>query len=454
VQCLYCDTPLKPFRGLFDEYFCCREHRDKYSASFRKSLNRLPVLDFPPVVAVESVSLSMHDAGESAFSSESPKIPAETVDLPHDNAFAAADERDEHVDVQVAPSLDIPAEPFESPFPLAAYTAGEPADPELSADSDETAFGPPSADFLPVALAATAGMRTARGATLDALPAFYAIEFPKGMLTWAAALELEQRPAELLDPPETAAASGFVPMPAALELSAESPTLTAAATVLPESAESAAHNPCHGAFGYASPWNYTDPLTPAPLALTLAPFSATADGAAWLPTAEFADLTLVCQPLASSPVAVPELALTHEFHAPVFTPSAEPSLADETRDDIHAEISEELPADSPAPSEIAPALVMNSAPLDSPAFMPARAAEMMPPALAYSSAASPLNAPGLASTIDGQPSLAPELMADIAQSTAANQPAQPHAHAPLRHFFGSSVRIKNWRLRITFAKPA
>ncbi|HXI39602.1 MAG TPA: hypothetical protein VNH83_06470 [Bryobacteraceae bacterium] len=442
MQCLYCDTPLKPFRGLFDEDFCCREHRDKYSASFRKALNRLPVLDFPPTPVAESLWPVQRQPEEPVFSSDLSKTPTEIHDPPYIETLADVDRGNEHVDGQATPVLDIPAEPLESP--AAAYTAGEPADAELSVYSDETAFGPPSADFLPVALAATAGMRTARAATLDTLPACSAIEFPKGMLTWAAALELEQRPAELLDPPEMAASGGFVPMPAALELSAESPTLTAAAPVLPESAESAAHNPCQGAYGYASPWNYADPLTPAPLALTLAPFSPPTGGAAWLPTAGFADFTLACQPLASSPVAVPELAPTHEFHAPVFTPSAEPSLADETRDDIQAEISDELPAESLAPSEIAPALVMNSAPLDSPAFMPARAAEMMPPALAFSSAVSPLNAPGLA----------PELMADIAQSPAANQPAQPHAHAPLRHFFGSSVRIKNWRLRITFAKPA
>jgi hypothetical protein len=45
-------------------------------------------------------------------------------------------------------------------------------------------------------------------------------------------------------------------------------------------------------------------------------------------------------------------------------------------------------------------------------------------------------------------------MADIPQAPAANQAAEPHTHAPLRPWFGSSVRIKNWRLRITFAKPA
>jgi hypothetical protein len=99
--------------------------------------------------------------------------------------------------------------------------------------------------------------------------------------------------------------------------------------------------------------------------------------------------------------------------------------------------------------------MMSSAPVDRPALLPACAAQMMPPALALSSARSSATAPlSLASTIEGQPNLSPEHMADIPQSPAANQTAEPHAHAPLRHLFGSSVRIKNWRLRITFAKPA
>ena len=38
MLCLYCDTELKPFRGLFDEDFCSREHREKYLSSFRKAL--------------------------------------------------------------------------------------------------------------------------------------------------------------------------------------------------------------------------------------------------------------------------------------------------------------------------------------------------------------------------------------------------------------------------------
>jgi hypothetical protein len=447
VQCLYCDSELKPFRGLFDEDFCCREHRDKYFASFRKAVNRLPVLDFPPAPDPASAPAS-RCLEEPVVSSGSPKIPAETHDLPR----ATADERGGHVDAHFTPPIEIPAEPLEAPSPFAAYTAGEPADAELSVDSDEIAFGPPAADFRPVAIAATAGAQPAHGASLDALPVSYAIELPAGMTTWSAALALEQRPAELLDPREGTAATPFAPIPTSLELSAENPTLSATAPRLPDSAESAANAPFQMAFGYASPWNYADPLPPAPLALALASFSPEADGAAWMPSAEFAEIASTCQPLASSPMAATEITLAHEFHTPVFTPSAGPMLADEERDEIHEE--DALSPDSAAPSEIAPAFVMNSSPLDSPAFMPARAAEMMPPALALSSAASPLSTPGLASTFDGQPSLGPELMADIPQTPAANQPAQPRSLAPLRQLFGSSVRIKNWRLRITFAKPA
>jgi hypothetical protein len=47
VQCLYCEAPLKNFRGLFDEDFCSREHREKYLASFRKALGQLPDAQTP-----------------------------------------------------------------------------------------------------------------------------------------------------------------------------------------------------------------------------------------------------------------------------------------------------------------------------------------------------------------------------------------------------------------------
>jgi hypothetical protein len=449
VQCLYCDSELKPFRGLFDEDFCCREHRDKYFSSFRKALNRLPVLEIPPAPTAESLSLSMRQAEEPVFAADAPNVPAETVGLPRTEALAAAGEP---ADRQVTPPVEISAETIDLPLLLATYTAGDPA-VSSAVDSEETPFGPPAADFLPIAVAAVACAQSARNTSRDVLPVPYAIEFPRGTAKWTAALALEQRPAELLDPPETAAATAFVPMPALLELPAESPSLSPSSPVLPESAEPAAsaHHPW--AFGYASLWNHADPLTPAPPAPAVAPFSPAVDGAAWMPSAEFAELTPPCLPLASSPIAAPEMQLAAQFQSPVFTPSHETMLADDERDEADGE----MPV-SPAPAEIAPALVMNSLPVDRPALLPTCASEMMPPALALSSARSsaavPLSTPGLASTIEGQLNLAPELMADIPQSPAANQTAQPHAHAPLRPWFGSSVRIKNWRLRITFAKPA
>jgi hypothetical protein len=39
-------------------------------------------------------------------------------------------------------------------------------------------------------------------------------------------------------------------------------------------------------------------------------------------------------------------------------------------------------------------------------------------------------------------------------SEARNSAAEPHSGEHVRPVFGNSVRIKNWRLRITFAKPA
>jgi hypothetical protein len=82
---------------------------------------------------------------------------------------------------------------------------------------------------------------------------------------------------------------------------------------------------------------------------------------------------------------------------------------------------------------------------------------MMPPAFGIASArpvAAPaqFNVPSLSLNASTQR----ETIADIymPHQTAANPAAQPHAHEPLRPTFGTSVRIKNWRLRINFAKPA
>jgi hypothetical protein len=64
--------------------------------------------------------------------------------------------------------------------------------------------------------------------------------------------------------------------------------------------------------------------------------------------------------------------------------------------------------------------------------------------------ARPVNVPA----ITPQPGVAAELAPAIADSDAADSAAEPHSHEPLRLTFGNLVRIKSWRLRITFAKPA
>src|SRR5438046_7430100 len=119
VECLYCETELKPFRRLFDEDFCCREHRDKYFSSFRKGLNRLPeLLEIPPVApTAQSVSPAMFATKEPAFSADSPAIPAGTVEPLYTEALAATDDMVEVdlveeylVEEQATPPVNVPAE--------------------------------------------------------------------------------------------------------------------------------------------------------------------------------------------------------------------------------------------------------------------------------------------------------------------------------------------------------
>src|SRR5206468_9943046 len=228
VQCLYCETELKPFRGLFDEDFCCREHRDKYFSSFRRGLNRLPELEISPVAPeARSVSLAMLETEEPVLSAGSPTISTGTVELPHTEALAADEElvKEYLVEEQAMPPVDVPAETFD-PLTLAAFTAEESSSAVVSyVPYLETLADPPVADFLRLAVTAIAGAQSARG-TSDALPASYAIEVTGGEMAWPAFLEMEQRPAELLEPPQTAAVTAFVPMPNPLELSAENPSIT------------------------------------------------------------------------------------------------------------------------------------------------------------------------------------------------------------------------------------
>ena len=42
MRCQYCGKNLWPLRGLFDEDFCSRDHRQRYHERVRKALEHLP----------------------------------------------------------------------------------------------------------------------------------------------------------------------------------------------------------------------------------------------------------------------------------------------------------------------------------------------------------------------------------------------------------------------------
>jgi len=162
-----------------------------------------------------------------------------------------------------------------------------------------------------------------------------------------------------------------------------------------------------------------------------------------LPIAEAIDPTFYALQLVSAPVPAVEFPLAHEGFFPAFIASRAAMSADEQIEST--------------PPEIAPALVFTTGPVNSTLSSPARSPEMMPPTFGIASArpvAAPaqFNVPSLSLNASTQR----ETIADISMphQKAANPAAQPHAHEPLRPTFGTSVRIKNWRLRISFAKPA
>jgi hypothetical protein len=136
-----------------------------------------------------------------------------------------------------------------------------------------------------------------------------------------------------------------------------------------------------------------------------------------------------------------EFELAHEFSIPVLAPSLEPIELDR---------------------EFAPYAVLDSEGMD--VLAPASAAMSMTPALgsnlpssSETSGPAKLSLPALAASLEqATPAAASEVMAEvpIASADAQYSAAEPHSGAPVAPVFGNSVRIKNWRLKITFAKPA
>jgi len=294
------------------------------------------------------------------------------------------------------------------------------------------AADPRVADFLPTAVSPGEGPDSIRSAAPDTMAACSAIELPRTSANWSADLELEQRPAELLEP---IALSASAVTPEAGLLAPTLATSVAIAHGVPslEDAGLAAVNE-NGVAGESAPCACAELHSAAPVPLVMPSYSGSMSGAPCLDLADAAGLVLLCGQLECAAVASSEIALAHECYLPSFTVSTESMQLDQAD------------ADAMSVPESAPALAMSSQPASSPV--------MIRPTIGLSSPGSPaqLSVPALSSGTNTQPSLAPE--AGILDGQAANPAAGPISHEAVRPSFWSSVRIKNWRLRITFAKPA
>jgi hypothetical protein len=306
---------------------------------------------------------------------------------------------------------------------IATALAVSQADDEMPAPA--AAPDPRVSGFLPVTVPSSIAGLPATGALPEALTVRGSVEIPDPETAWTAVLEFEERPADLAVPAEITMAA-LEPAPPSLGVSAAQ------------------------AVSVASALELSFQGTPQATALNL-------------PLADdFAECTLFCQDLAGKPVGAGEMALSQQTAIPAFTPVCDlmqsedehESTSDPTEPywgELYTEPAPDVPEFSSAfamAPEIVPAMLLSAASQGRPVLVPASSSHLMPQGLEITSARS-VNVP--AST---PPAVAPEVATTIADGDAADSAAGPRSHEPMRLSFGNLVRIKNWRLRITFAKPA
>lgn len=404
MQCLYCEADLKNFRGLFDEDFCSREHREKYLASFRKAMAQFPDTESP--IAPKPV---LTQAPSSVASSE------ETVQ----SVFG---------DAPCAPEVQTVTVSYVAPE--AAIEASQPP-PSVEADFLKTTLTAASSSFSPGAIP-NFSFAECNALTILHTPA-----------AWCVAPEPETGMADFVEavPTPSAATPWADTFPFQISPARFSPAeATHSGTISLEAAEVAFDET--QATDEVITRQQVAPVTSAAIKPVVPCFFVAAETRS-LPIADAIDPSLYALQLVSAPMSAAELPLAHEGFFPAFTAS-------------RAAMSEDEQTESTAP-EIAPALVWTASPVTSTLSSPARSPEMMPPAFGIAStrpvaAPAQFNVPGLSLNAPRQADAVADI--SIPHQKPANPASQPHAHEPLRPTFGSSVRIKNWRLRINFAKPA
>jgi hypothetical protein len=358
---------------------------------------------------------------------------------------------------------DLSAEAVE-PFLQEAPAA--PAIDESIAIAENAAADPRMADFLPVAILPAVVLGSCRAAAPEVFPACRAIAIPAGEVIWNVSFATEERPAELIDSVPFDSAAAFAPTNIPLSAQSLAHLEMGFEAVSPETAGPAGADENNTASGYNSPWIYAEPMDLSPASLAVPVLNAVAGNCALAPIEEHAEIPLLCHQIDSAPALACEIALAHETHLPVFAPPREfmhvygdpESAADPTAvywGELYSEPAQGSASASLPEPEIAPALALHSTPVDRPALLPACSTEMMQPNFKIASSRQAAEAPAqfgmpeLSSMIESQPG-----PADISQGEGVKSVAGPRSHEPLKPSFGSSVRIKNWRLRITFAKPA
>ena len=389
VLCLYCETELNPFRGLFDEDFCCRDHREKYCSQFRRALT---------------------DFGSLA-KADSPR-------------------------------------------------AGSPA--RQDAVRPAAARDPQAAEFLPMPLVKPWAGTPANHWQPEAIAVLEPVEILAPEVAWSAVLEFEERPADVTLPADRAV-SGLEPAPSSLEVPACNPMAEFGSAA--PSLEIAGPATGHGtASGFQTPWTYAEPVALAPGQGSLPAFRVSTQAAVLEGTEEFAESTIFGQPLASAPMAAAEIALSHETSIPAFTPLCDSMQADEKQKPIGdpylpdwGELYRKpttggagIGSTLAIASQIVPVMALNSASHDRPVLVPS--SQLTPHSFEIAPARS-VSVPALPAAVP-PPAVVPGLATAIVDSDAADSAAEPRSHEPMRLTFANLVRIKNWRLRLTFAKPA
>jgi hypothetical protein len=329
-----------------------------------------------------------------------------------------------------------------------------------------------AADFLRIEPTPEAGEASYDLAAPMAFPCGR-FEIPRPEIAWRPDFEVEERPAPVAEVAELTSVTVFAAPPAAMEFSTSGAATMAGPGCLAVKLAAAEAADCAevcAAPGYATHWSHADPVEPGLTIVAVPSFRASESAVALGPIEDHAEISVRQRRLMSMPVLASEMTLPHPILIRAFAPAAESLLIDEEIEVSHDEAETywgELysehdpttePENLPAPDvenapEIAPALMLDSTPVDHPAALAACSSEMMPPGLEISS---PTCGGGsqFSNAADIQPGLAAEFVPNAPQGEAVNASAEPHTHEPLRPSFGSTVRIKNWRLRITFAKPA